>query len=119
MNTFGHAFRVTTFGESHGPALGAVVDGCPARLPLEVEDIQPDLDRRRPGYGPLSSPRRERDQVRIVSGVEDGLTLGTPIALLFQNEDARPEAYAPMADVYRPSHGDYTYAAKYGHRWTS
>ena len=115
-NTFGHLFRVTTFGESHGPGMGAVVDGCPARLPLSADDIQPDLDRRRPGANTLSSARREADRVRIESGVSEGLTTGTPIALLFSNTDAKPKSYEAMRDVYRPSHADFTYDAKYGHR---
>lgn len=115
-NTFGHLFRVTTFGESHGPALGCVIDGCPPRLPLSEEDLQPDLDRRRPGQHRLSTARKEGDRARILSGVADGLTTGTPIAILIDNEDARPKAYDEMATLYRPSHADYTYQAKYGHR---
>ncbi|MGM0578891.1 MAG: chorismate synthase [Myxococcota bacterium] len=115
-NTFGHLFRVTTFGESHGPALGAVVDGCPPRLALGEDDLQPDLDRRRPGRGRLSSARKEKDRVKILSGVFEGLTTGTPIALLFENRDARSGAYSDMKDLYRPSHADFTYDAKYGHR---
>jgi chorismate synthase len=115
-NTFGHAFRVTTFGESHGPGLGAVVDGCPPGLALTEADLQPDLDRRRPGQGRLSSARQEADRVRILSGVADGATTGAPIALLFDNTDARPAAYDGMADLFRPSHADFTYEAKYGRR---
>ncbi|PIE19404.1 MAG: chorismate synthase [Proteobacteria bacterium] len=115
-NTFGHLFRVTTFGESHGGGLGAVVDGCPPRLSLSAADIQPDLDRRRPGASRLGTARREADAVRLVSGVAAGLTTGTPIALLFDNNDARPKAYSEMARLYRPSHADFTYQAKYGHR---
>ncbi len=115
-STFGHLFRVTTFGESHGPALGAIVDGCPPRLALSPDDIQPDLDRRKPGQGKLSSQRREKDQVRILSGVVDGLTTGTPIALQFDNTDARSKAYDHLREVYRPSHADFTYDAKFGHR---
>ena len=115
-NTFGSLFRVTTFGESHGAMLGAVIDGCPPRLALSEEDIQPDLDRRRPGATALSSPRKERDRVKIVSGVYQGLTTGTPLTLVFVNEDARSEDYKEFASTYRPSHADYTYDAKYGHR---
>ena len=115
-STFGQVFRVTTFGESHGPALGAIVDGCPPRLALDVGDIQPDLDRRRPGQGRLSSTRKEKDQVRILSGVVDGLTTGTPIALQFENVDARSKSYDHLRGVYRPSHADFTYDAKFGHR---
>ena len=115
-NTFGQLFRVTTWGESHGAATGAVVDGCPSRLPLSEADIQPDLDRRRPGQSLLTSQRKESDTVRILSGVFDGLTLGTPIALEIQNEDMRPGDYREMEEKYRPSHADYTYDAKYGIR---
>jgi chorismate synthase len=115
-NTFGHLFRVTTWGESHGAAIGAVVDGCPARLPLDEADIQPDLDRRRPGQSLLTSQRKESDTVRILSGVFGGLTLGTPIALEVANEDMRPGDYREMQEKYRPSHADYTYDAKYGIR---
>jgi chorismate synthase len=115
-NTFGHLFRVTTWGESHGAGIGAVVDGCPPRLPLAEADIQPDLDRRRPGQSLLTSQRKESDTVRIVSGVFDGVTLGTPIALEIPNEDMRPGDYRDMREKYRPSHADYTYDAKYGVR---
>jgi chorismate synthase len=113
---FGTLFCVTTWGESHGGAVGAVVDGCPPRLPLSVEDIQPSLDRRRPGQSLLTSQRMEEDRVRILSGVFEGRTLGSPILLLVENLDARPESYAAFQDVYRPSHGDFTYQAKYGIR---
>ena len=116
MNTFGRLFRVTTFGESHGPALGAVVDGCPARIPLAEADIQPLLDRRRPGTGPLVSPRPEADRVAILSGVFEGVTTGTPIALVVENERARSSDYDALREVYRPGHADLTYAAKYGVR---
>src|SRR5262245_29920324 len=115
-NTFGQLFRVTTWGESHGAAVGAVVDGCPSRLPLSEADIQPDLDRRRPGQSLLTSQRRETDTVRIVSGVFEGQTLGTPIGLTVPNEDMRPGDYREMREKYRPSHADYTYEAKYGVR---
>lgn len=115
-NTFGHLFRVTTFGESHGAAVGAVIDGCPARLPLGEGDIQPDLDRRVPGQSRLTTQRRESDRVRILSGVFEGLTLGTPITLLIANEGQRPADYDEVRTKYRPSHADYTYEAKYGIR---
>ncbi len=115
-STFGHLFRVTTWGESHGPGIGAVVDGCPPRLPLAEADIQPDLDRRRPGQSLLTSQRKESDTVRIVSGVFEGVTLGTPIALEIPNEDMRPGDYRDLREKYRPSHADYTYDAKYGVR---
>ncbi len=116
MNTFGHLFRVTTFGESHGGGVGCVIDGCPPLLALSVEDIQADLDRRRPGTSRLVSARGEADAVEILSGVFEGKTLGTPIALLVRNEDARPHDYETWKDVYRPSHADFVYDAKYGHR---
>jgi chorismate synthase len=115
-NTFGHLFRVTTFGESHGPGLGVVVDGCPAKLELSVEEIQRELDRRRPGQSALVSQRREDDQIEILSGVDGGKTLGTPIAMLVRNRDARGRDYAELETKYRPSHADYTYDAKFGIR---
>ena len=115
-STFGHLFRVTTFGESHGPGLGCVIDGCPPRLPLDVAQIQHELDRRRPGQSRLVSQRKEDDRVEILSGVLDGLTLGTPIAMLIRNADARGKDYEDIARAYRPSHADYTYDAKYGIR---
>src|SRR4051812_6361373 len=115
-NTFGNLFRITTWGESHGGGVGVVVDGCPPRLALTEADIQPDLDRRRPGQSKIVSPRRELDQVQILSGTFEGQTLGTPICLWVKNEDARPEAYSEMATKFRPSHADYTYFAKYGIR---
>jgi chorismate synthase len=115
-NTFGTLFRLTTFGESHGGAIGAVVDGCPPLLPLGEADIQPDLDRRAPGQSHLVTQRKESDTVRILSGVFEGRTLGTPIGLLIPNEDARSGDYAEVAEKYRPSHADYTYQAKYGIR---
>lgn len=113
-STFGTLFRVTTFGESHGRAVGAVVDGCPANLPLTEADIQPQLDRRRPGQSSLTTPREETDAVTILSGTETGITLGTPIALSVNNRDQRPGDYGEMAAVPRPSHADYTYLMKYG-----
>jgi chorismate synthase len=115
-SSFGTLFRVTTWGESHGGAVGAVVDGCPPRLPLSEADIQPNLDRRKPGQSLLTSQRREDDRVRILSGVFEGRTLGSPILLMVENTDARPEAYSPFREVYRPSHGDFTYQAKFGIR---
>jgi chorismate synthase len=115
-STFGTIFRATTFGESHGPGLGVVVDGCPPRLPLSADDVQAELDRRRPGQSRITSPRAESDRVEILSGLEGGLTLGTPIAMLIRNEDARPQDYREIAAAYRPSHADYTTEAKYGIR---
>ena len=112
----GRLFRVTTFGESHGGGIGAVVDGCPPRLPLTAEMIQHDLDRRRPGQSRLTTLRDEADRVEILSGVFEGQTLGSPIAMLVGNTDARPRAYEDFKDVYRPSHADYTTEAKYGIR---
>lgn len=115
MNTCGQFFRVTTFGESHGPAIGAVVDGVPPGVPLAAADIQPMLDRRRPG-GPLSSPRKEPDEVEILSGVFEGRTTGTPVALLIRNRDVRSGDYDALRDLFRPGHADYTYLQKYGIR---
>jgi chorismate synthase len=112
----GRLFRVTTFGESHGGGIGAVVDGCPPRLPLDEEMIQHDLDRRRPGQSRLTTLRDEADKVEILSGIFEGQTLGSPIAMLVGNKDARPSAYEDFKDVYRPSHADYTTEAKYGIR---
>ncbi len=122
-NSFGHLFRVTTFGESHGPALGCVVDGCPPLIPLEAAEIQAELDRRRPGQSRFTTQRQEPDQVRILSGVfsddrTDGrqLTTGTPIALMIENVDQRSKDYSEIRDSYRPGHADYAYDAKYGIR---
>jgi chorismate synthase len=115
-STFGHLFRITTWGESHGGGVGVVVDGCPPRLKLTEADIQPDLDRRRPGQSKIVSPRKESDTVQILSGTFGGKTLGTPICLWVKNEDARSEAYAEMKTKFRPSHADFTYFAKYGIR---
>jgi chorismate synthase len=115
-NSFGHLFRITTWGESHGGGVGVVVDGCPPQLELTEADVQPDLDRRRPGQSKIVTPRKESDVVQILSGTFEGKTLGTPISMLVKNEDARPEAYSEMADKFRPSHADYTYAAKFGIR---
>ena len=115
-NTFGRLFRLTTWGESHGGGVGVVVDGCPPRLELTEADIQPDLDRRRPGQSKIVSSRKESDIVQILSGTFEGKTLGTPISLWVRNEDARPEAYSEMATKFRPSHADYTYQVKFGIR---
>jgi chorismate synthase len=115
-DSFGRLFRVTTFGESHGPAVGAVVDGCPPRLPLTREEIQVELDRRRPGQSRITTQRQEADQVEILSGVRDGLTLGTAIGLVVRNQDQRSDDYAEMRTKFRPSHADYAYQAKYGIR---
>src|SRR5262245_51267192 len=115
-SSFGVLFRITTFGESHGPGLGVVVDGCPPQLPLDTAHIQAALDRRRPGQSRLVSQRKEADHVEILSGVLDGVTLGTPIAMLIRNTDARSKDYDSISRAYRPSHADYTYDAKYGIR---
>ncbi len=115
-SSFGQLFRISTFGESHGGGVGVVVDGCPPRLPITVEEIQRDLDRRKPGQSKLTTPRGEADEAEILSGVFEGQTLGTPIGILVRNKDARPSAYEDFKDVYRPSHADYTYEAKYGIR---
>jgi chorismate synthase len=115
-NSFGHLFRVTTWGESHGPAIGCVVDGCPPRVPLTEADIQPWLDRRRPGQSKFTTQRQEPDQVRILSGVFEGVTTGTPIALHIENTDQRSRDYAAIAVQYRPGHADLTYDLKYGIR---
>jgi len=115
-NSFGHLFRVTTWGESHGPAIGAVVDGCPPGLPLSEADIQPWLDRRRPGQSRFTTQRQEPDQVRILSGVFEGLTTGTPIALQIDNLDQRSKDYGEIAERFRPGHADLTYLLKYGIR---
>lgn len=116
FSTFGHVFRITTFGESHGGGVGVVVDGCPAGVEISVEEIQAELTRRRPGQSILTTPRQEEDQVQVLSGLFEEKTLGTPIALLVHNKDARPSSYEKFKDIYRPSHADYTYQAKYGIR---
>ena len=115
-NTFGQTFTVTTFGESHGLAMGAVVDGCPPGLEISEEDLQGDLDRRRPGQSKYTTQRREDDQVKILSGVFEGKTTGTPIALIIENTDQRSRDYGRVKDLYRPAHADFTYDRKYGHR---
>ena len=113
-STFGHLFRVTTFGESHGGGIGVVLDGCPPRLELDLGKIQAELDRRKPGQSKITTPRKEADQVEILSGLRGNTTLGTPIALLVRNKDQRPDDYKDMELVFRPSHADATYQAKYG-----
>lgn len=115
-STFGTLFRISTWGESHGGGVGVVIDGCPPRLPLSEEDIQPDLDRRRPGQSDIVTPRKEADTCKILSGVFRGVTLGTPISIMVPNTDARPEAYTEMETHFRPSHADFTYQSKYGVR---
>ena len=115
-NTIGQLFRVTTFGESHGGGIGVVIDGCPPKIDISEADIQRELDRRRPGQSKITSQRQEEDRCEILSGVFEGKTLGTPIAILVRNRDARPEDYLRLATTYRPSHADYTYEAKYGIR---
>src|SRR5919199_1641878 len=121
-NSFGHLFRITTWGESHGPALGCVIDGCPPRIPLTESDIQSYLDKRRPGQSRFVTQRREPDQVRILSGVftdeatGEQVTTGTPISLLIENVDQRSKDYGEIRNLYRPGHADYTYDAKYGIR---
>jgi chorismate synthase len=115
-NSFGTLFNITTWGESHGPGIGVVIDGCPPNLPISAEEIQTELDRRRPGQSDIVTPRKEADLVEILSGLHEGRTTGAPIALLVRNSDARPAAYDEMKVKFRPSHADYTYQAKYGHR---
>ncbi len=115
-NTFGKLFQVTTFGESHGGAVGCVVDGCPPGLKISVEDIQKDLDRRKPGQSKITSPRNEEDRIEILSGIFEGKTTGTPIMMMARNKDARPEDYEKLKDIFRPSHADFTYEKKYGIR---
>ena len=121
-NTFGHLFRVTTFGESHGVAIGCVIDGCPPRIPLEAKEIQAYLDKRKPGQSRFTTQRREADEVRILSGVfldeasGKQVTTGTPIALLIENTDQRSKDYSDIKDKYRPGHADFTYDVKYGLR---
>lgn len=115
-STFGHLFRVTTFGESHGGGVGVVIDGCPPQLEISTEEIQFELDRRRPGQSKITTPRKESDTCEILSGVFQGKTLGTPVAILVRNQDTRPQDYSEMAATYRPSHADATYDAKYGFR---
>ena len=115
-DSFGHLFRIMTWGESHGGGVGVVIDGCPAGLELEESDIQLELDRRRPGQSKITTQRKESDRARILSGTFEGKTAGTAISIMVQNQDARPQAYEHLKDLYRPSHADYTYEAKYGFR---
>lgn len=115
-SSFGRIFRLTTWGESHGPALGVVVEGCPAGLPLSVDDIQLQLDRRRVGQSAVTSPRNERDRAEVLSGVFEGITTGAPISLITYNKDVDSSKYDTIRDLFRPGHADYTYWAKYGHR---
>ena len=115
-NTFGTIFRVTTFGESHGVALGCIIDGCPPQIEISEEDIQKELDRRKPGQSDVTTQRKEDDAVKILSGVFEGKTLGTPIGLVIYNKDQRSQDYSDIKDTFRPNHADITYHAKYGHR---
>src|SRR3954463_10515108 len=115
-SVFGTLFRISTWGESHGPSVGVVIDGCPPRLPITTEEVQLELGRRRPGQSSITTQRKEPDQVEILSGVADGLTLGTPIALLVRNLDNRAGDYDEMRTKFRPSHADFTYQAKFGIR---
>jgi chorismate synthase len=115
-NTFGQLFKISTFGESHGQAIGVIIDGCPAQLPIDLEYIQSELDKRKPGQSKITTQRKESDTVQILSGVFEGKSTGTPIALLIPNEDHRSKDYEHNKDIYRPSHADYTYDAKYGIR---
>lgn len=116
MNTYGKAFRITTFGESHGEAIGVIIDGCPSNLTLDVEFIQSELNRRRPGQSSIVTQRKEPDQVQIISGIFEGKTTGTPLTLVIWNQDAKSKDYSHIADQFRPSHADYTYQQKYGIR---
>lgn len=118
-SSLGTLFRISTWGESHGPGVGVVIDGCPPKIPLSVEDLQKELDRRRPGQSKIVTPRKEADEAEILSGIENGLTTGAPIGILVRNTDQRPSAYTEMQSAYRPSHADYTYDAKYGIRSVS
>lgn len=115
-NTFGKLFTVTSFGESHGPAIGCIVDGCPPGIQIDVEDLQKDLDRRKPGQSRYTTQRKEADEVKILSGVFEGVTTGTPIGLLIENTDQRSKDYSEIANTFRPAHADYTYMQKYGIR---
>ena len=114
-NTFGKLFCVTSFGESHGPAIGCIIDGCPPGLPLSEADIQPYLDKRKPGQSKYTTQRRESDEVQILSGVFEGQTTGTPITLIIQNQDQRSRDYDEIKTLFRPGHADFTYYHKYGH----
>ena len=116
FNTFGKIFRFTTWGESHGPAIGCVVDGCPPNIPLSIKDIQKDMDRRRPGKSKFTSQRKESDKVEVLSGVFQGRTTGTPISMIIYNQDAKSRDYETIKNKFRPGHADYTYFKKYGIR---
>lgn len=115
-NSFGQLFRITTFGESHGEAIGVIIDGCPSNLEIDMEFIQSELDKRKPGQSKITTQRKESDTVQVLSGIFEGKTTGTPIAMIIPNEDQRSKDYSHIKDAYRPSHADYTYDAKYGHR---
>jgi len=115
-NTFGYIFRLTTFGESHGLALGGIIDGCPAGLEMDLDFIQKELDRRRPGQSKIVSQRKEGDKVEFLSGIFEGKTTGTPIGFIIRNKDQKPKDYDHLKDIFRPSHGDYTHHVKYGNR---
>lgn len=115
-NSFGNLFRITTFGESHGPAIGVTLDGCPSGVPITIEEIQKELERRKPGQSKIVTQRKEEDEVEILSGVFEGKTTGTPIALLIRNKDQKSKDYSHIQNIYRPSHADYVYDQKYGHR---
>ena len=115
-DSFGYLFRISTWGESHGGGVGVVIDGCPAGLELDESDIQPELDRRRPGQSKITTQRQESDTAQILSGTFEGRTTGTAISIMVENRDARPQAYEHLKDLYRPSHADFTYEAKYGFR---
>ena len=113
-NSFGKIFKVNTFGESHGGAVGVILDGCPPRLKLDIDLIQDELNRRRPGQSQITTPRKEEDKLEILSGIKDNITLGTPIAMIVRNKDQRPSDYSNIEKVFRPSHADGTYHLKYG-----
>ena len=113
-STFGQLLKLTSFGESHGPAIGGVLDGCPAGLPLSEKDLQIELDRRKPGKNQYTTPRNEEDKVEILSGIFNGVTTGTPIAFLIRNKDQKTSDYTKLENIFRPGHGDYTYYKKYG-----
>src|ERR1035437_1346226 len=115
-NSFGHLFRITTFGESHGGAVGVVVDGCPPGIEITEEEVQVELDRRKPGQSSITTPRKEADRIKILSGIFEGKTTGTPILMIAYNEEFESDDYLELKDAYRPSHADYTYEAKYGFR---
>ena len=114
MNGLGTIYRVTTFGESHGPAVGGIIEGMPAGLPIDLEEVQHELDRRRPGQSAIVTARNEKDRVRILSGLLDGITTGMPIGFMVENEDQHSKDYSNIKDTFRPSHADYTYQIKYG-----